>query len=125
MTMLASHKALEAWVGILRDKYSVVPRFVHTDKDMAEIGASRRVWPEAKHQLSVYNTLRAVREHAFINVDFKPYGRVDPSDMEGGVPVETQIPSRFEFPLYTPSQQSSKRTRRRHAVSYECKGYHK
>ena len=34
-------KALEAWVALLRSKHGVVPRFVHTDKDMAEIGASR------------------------------------------------------------------------------------
>ena len=34
-------KALESWIVILRDQYGVVPRFVHTDKDMAEIGASR------------------------------------------------------------------------------------
>jgi hypothetical protein len=100
-------KALEAWAAILREEHSVVPRFVHTDKDMAEIGASRRIWPEAKHQLCwwhqreavrrrlkgnlptlVYNAPRAVREHAFINIAFKPYGRVDPSDIEGGVPGE-------------------------------------
>jgi len=44
-------KALEAWGTILRDKYGLTPRFIHTDKDMAEIGMSKRVWPSAKHQL--------------------------------------------------------------------------
>ena len=34
-------RALEAWVTLLRSKHGVVPRFVHIDKDMAEIGASR------------------------------------------------------------------------------------
>ena len=34
-------KALEAWAATLHNKYGIVPRFVHTDKDMAEIGASR------------------------------------------------------------------------------------
>ena len=101
-------KALEAWVATLRSKYSIVPRFVHTDKDMAEIGASRRVWPEAKHQLcwwhqreairkrlkgnlhtSAYNAQRANQEHAFIRTTFKPYGHIDPKDSEGGVPGET------------------------------------
>jgi hypothetical protein len=43
-------KALEGWAAILRSKYGLIPRFVHTDKDMAEIRMSRRVWPEAKHQ---------------------------------------------------------------------------
>ena len=74
---------------------------------MAEIGASHRVWPGAKHQLcwwhqreavrrrlkgnlptSVYNTQRAAEEYAFIDVSFKPYGRTDPGDSEGGVPGE-------------------------------------
>ena len=86
---------------ILRDKYDVIPRFVHTDKDMAEIGASRRTWTKAKHQLcwwhvreaikrrlkgnlptSIYHPLRAVREHPFIDPTFKPYGRTNPGDTE-------------------------------------------
>ena len=95
-------------MATLRSEYGIVPRFVHTDKDMAEIGASRRVWPEAKHQLcwwhqreairkrlkgnlhtSAYNAQRANQEHAFIRTTFKPYGRIDPKDSEGGVPGET------------------------------------
>lgn len=74
---------------------------------MAEIGASRRIWPEAKHQLcwwhqrealrrrlkgplptSIYNSQRAKHEHAFISLTFKPYGRADPNDCEGSVPGE-------------------------------------
>jgi hypothetical protein len=74
---------------------------------MAEIGASQCVWSEAKHQLcwwhqrkavrrclkenlptSVYNALRAKREHSFIDLAFRPYGRTDPNDTEGGVPGE-------------------------------------
>ena len=74
---------------------------------MAEIGASRRVWPDAKHQLcwwhqreairkrikgnlptSAYNSQRANREHAFIDVNFQPTSRVDPNDTEGSVPGE-------------------------------------
>src|SRR6266702_2291364 len=101
-------KALEAWAATLRNVYSILPRFVHTDKDMAEIGASRQIWPKAKHQLcwwhqreavrrrlkgnlptSVYNAQRAICEHAFINPTFKPYGRVDSNDCEGSVPGET------------------------------------
>lgn len=100
-------RALEAWVTLLHSKHGVVPRFVHTDKDMAEIGASRRVWPEAKHQLcwwhqrealrrrlkgslptTSYNVQRATGEYGFIDADFKPYGRVDLDDSEGGVPGE-------------------------------------
>ena len=100
-------RALEAWATILRDEYGVRPRFVHTDKDMAEVGASRRVWPDTKHQLcwwhqreairrqikgnlptSAYNPQRANHEHAFIDINFRPTGRVDLNDTEGGVPGE-------------------------------------
>ena len=74
---------------------------------MAEISASRHVWPEAKHQLcwwhqrkavrrrlkgnlptTMYNVWRAKREHAYIEQEFRPYGRVDPNDTEGYVPKE-------------------------------------
>jgi hypothetical protein len=100
-------RALEAWATILRNEYGVCPRFVHTDKDMAEIGASRQVWPDAKHQLcwwhqreairkrikgnlptSAYNPQRANREHAFLDINFKPTSRVDLNDTEGNVPGE-------------------------------------
>ena len=100
-------RALQAWATVLHEKYGILPRFVHTDKDLAEISASRRVWPEAKHQLcwwhqreairrwlkgnlptTPYNPQRANREHAFINIDFKPTGHTDPNDTEGGVPGE-------------------------------------
>ena len=74
---------------------------------MAEIGASRCVWLEAKHQLcwwhqceavrrrlkgnlptSVYNPHRAKREHGFIDLAFRPYGHANPNDSEGNVPGE-------------------------------------
>jgi hypothetical protein len=34
-------KVLEAWAAALCNEYGIVPSFVHTDEDMAEIGASR------------------------------------------------------------------------------------
>ena len=102
-------KALEAWALLLRDQYDVCPKFVHTDKDMAEIGMSRRVWKESKHQLcwwhqrealkrrfkgnlptSPYNVKRARQEYHFIDVTFKPYGRADPEDIEGTILGESQ-----------------------------------
>lgn len=74
---------------------------------MAEIGASRRVWPEAKHQLcwwhqreavrrrlkgnlptSIYNPWRARDEYGFIDLGFRPHGRADPNNIEGNVPGE-------------------------------------
>ena len=98
-------RALEAWVTVLCNKYGIHPRFVHTDKDMAEIGASRRVWPEAKHQLcwwhqckavwrrlkgnlptSIYNPLRARDKYGFIDLGFRPHGCADPNNIKGNVP---------------------------------------
>ncbi|KAF7333854.1 SWIM-type domain-containing protein [Mycena venus] len=96
--------ALEAWAQILRDKYGVIPVFVHVDKDMAEIGMIRSVW-DAKIQLCLWHLKRAVctrldkrklsttpynahRAHAefpFIDVKFKPAGRADPTEYEGRV----------------------------------------
>jgi hypothetical protein len=91
-------KALEAWTKVLHEKYGVVPRFMHLDKDMAKIGMSQRVWPDAKVQLcwwhiqkavhsrlqgnlptSPYNIELAHREYAFIKKDF-PYGRSNLDD---------------------------------------------
>ena len=100
-------RALGAWAVLLRDQYGVLPKFVHTDKDMAEIGMSRQVWKESKHQLcwwhqrealkrrfkgnlptTPYNVKRARQEYRFIDATFKPYGRADPKDIEGTVPGE-------------------------------------
>jgi hypothetical protein len=94
-------------VVVLHDKYGVVPRFVHTDKDMAEIGASQRTWTESKHQLcwwhlrealkrrvkgnlpmSVYHPQKATYEYTFITPSFKPHGRTDLGDTEGSAPGE-------------------------------------
>jgi hypothetical protein len=99
-------KALQSWAEILRDKYGIDPRFIHTDKDMAEIGMSRRVWTKSKHQLcwwhqrealkrrlkgnlptSIYNSQRAKDEYSFIDPSFKPYGQANTND-EGIVPGE-------------------------------------
>ena len=100
-------KALEAWAVDLRQKHGIIPKFVHTAKDMAEIGMSQRVWSEAKHQLcwwhirevlkkrlkgnlptTPYNATRAKREYHFVDLKFKPHGQADPKDSEGSVPDE-------------------------------------
>jgi hypothetical protein len=43
-------KALIEWAKCMCDTYSIMPRFTHTDKDMAEIGMLREVW-DVKIQL--------------------------------------------------------------------------
>jgi hypothetical protein len=113
--------ALEAWAQVLRDKYGVIPVFVHVDKDMAEIGMIRSVW-NAKIQLCLWHLKRAVRarlekrklsttpynvhrahaNYACIDVNFKPAGRADPSEYEGRVldaPAFPVNPTRY--PVHT------------------------
>ncbi|KAJ7774512.1 hypothetical protein DFH07DRAFT_865834 [Mycena maculata] len=88
---------LEAWAQVLRDKYGVIPVFVHVDKDMAEIGMVRSMW-DAKIQLCLwhlkrarklsttpYNVHRAHAKYIFIDLTFKPAGRADPTEYEGGI----------------------------------------
>jgi len=97
-------QALEAWCTVLRNKYGVIPKFVHVDKDMAEIGMVRTVWPTAKIQLCWWHLRKAVRERlakgklsttpydsqqakmefTFIDTAFQPLGIPDPGDFEGG-----------------------------------------
>jgi hypothetical protein len=55
-------KALTAFFQCVRDKYAINPRFVHTEKDMAEIKASKTVWVDAKHQLCWWHLRRAIRQ---------------------------------------------------------------
>lgn len=108
-------RALEAWAKTLRDRYRVMPRFVHSDKDMAEISMARTIWPEAKVQLcwwhlwreirerlakaklstTPYNVLRANREFTFIDVNFRLPGSPDLKEYKGGIPdIGVQLPAK-------------------------------
>jgi hypothetical protein len=51
--------ALSVWAHCLHDKYGVDPVFIHTDKDMAEIGCAKAVWG-AKLNLCWWHLRRAV-----------------------------------------------------------------
>jgi hypothetical protein len=96
-------KALNAWAKCLREKYGVVPKFAHTDKDMAEIGMIRDTWElklqlcwwhmkdavkkrlaKAKLSTSPYNAERAHSEFYFIDTSFVPPGKADLDEHEGG-----------------------------------------
>jgi hypothetical protein len=44
-------KALTSFLDTVHQKYGIVPDFVHTDNNPAEIGAVPPVWPNTKHQL--------------------------------------------------------------------------
>lgn len=111
--------ALRKWATCLRDKYSVVPRFVHVDKDMVEISMSKSVWPMAKIQLCYWHLRKAVRERlsksklattpykvarahkefSFIDVAFKPSGTHDPNEHEGGLLLEPDEMPGDEIPV--------------------------
>jgi len=118
-------KALMAWSCCLRDLYGVEPTFIHTDKDMAEIGCSKAVWKakinlcwwhlrravrtrlaKAKLSTTAYNMERAREEYAFISTNFKPAGtRVDDNDYEGGSPdinLPPTIPATTEAAITPP-----------------------
>lgn len=43
-------------------KLGIEPEFVLTDKDQSEINAAHGIWPELKHQLCFWHTLRAVKQ---------------------------------------------------------------
>ncbi|KAJ7479127.1 hypothetical protein FB451DRAFT_1450936 [Mycena latifolia] len=97
-------KALTNWAKILRDEYSIDVDFIHLDKDMAGIGMGTDTWPIAKIQLcwwhlddavttrlaknklstTPYNSERAHAEFSFIDKSFKPSGRADHQEYEGG-----------------------------------------
>ena len=95
-------KALTARAKCLKDKYGVNPKFVHVDKDMAEIGMARVVWnakislcwwhlrravrtrlANGKLSTTPYNVARARAEFPFIDLNFKPKGKADPKEFEG------------------------------------------
>ncbi|KAG8832114.1 hypothetical protein FRC17_002022 [Serendipita sp. 399] len=100
---LKRKNALEAFLRLICDKYGLKPRFVHTDKDVAEIRAAQAVWPDAKHQLcqwhqqravktrvmmrklatTRYNARRANSAYQFIDPAWKPRVKSDPNDNEG------------------------------------------
>jgi hypothetical protein len=112
-------RALKAWGKCLRDKYGIIPKFAHTDKDMAEIGMLREVWEvklqlcwwhlreavkerlkKAKLSTTPYNVQRARSEFRFIDEDFVPPGRADPAEYEGGARDKSDFP---EVPLARPN----------------------
>ena len=47
----------------LKAKGKIHPRFVMTDKDMAQINSIRAVWPAAGVQLCYWHLKRAVKKH--------------------------------------------------------------
>jgi len=100
--------AIATWAKCVRDKYNVNPVFVHVDKDMAEIGASKEIWKakinlcwwhlrravrtrlgQTKLATTPYNAKQACEEFDFIDAEFiPPNKKVDTKDYEGGLPED-------------------------------------
>ena len=98
--------ALESFFRSLRDKYTVHPKFVHTDKDIAKIKGAKAVWVSAKHQLCWWHVKKAVSarlkeshlgtspyhidvahtEFSFIDLSFIPMTRPNDQDTEDMLP---------------------------------------
>jgi len=94
--------ALASFMSRIRDCYGINPRFVHTDKDIAEIRAAKITWPKSKHQLCWWHLRKAIRErlaterlsttlynprlahavYSFIDIDFAPTVQAGPSTNE-------------------------------------------
>nr|GAT51701.1 predicted protein [Mycena chlorophos] len=129
-------KTLSAFLSCAKTRYRINPLFTHVDKDMGEIGALKTIWPNAKVSIcwwhvddavskrlksaklstTPYKPHRAREQFSFISVDFKPPGKADKAEYEGGDPEDlsdvedeppepTQNPSKLTIrvPLPQPS----------------------
>ncbi|KAF8896786.1 hypothetical protein CPB84DRAFT_1963103 [Gymnopilus junonius] len=104
-------KALASWTRHVRDKYSIKPIFVHTDKDLGEIAAAKETW-NAKISLCYWHLrhARVQEEFDFIDPEFRPLGtRVDIDDYEGGVPDDVELPA-TENPASPPNVEEANPT---------------
>jgi hypothetical protein len=129
-------KALTAWAKHLRDEYGIYPDFANVDNDMALIGMSQAVWliikvalcywhnrkavgerlAKTKLSTSPYSSKRVHAEFNFIDVNWRPPGRPDKNEHEGGIhddvmnknaPVQDNpnaVHIRIRLPTSTPSQ---------------------
>ncbi|KZS92320.1 hypothetical protein SISNIDRAFT_466734 [Sistotremastrum niveocremeum HHB9708] len=115
--------ALHSCFAALKAKYGLSPQFVHTDKDTTEIGAAKKLWPTLKHSICLWHLKRAVRERlaknklsttpydprsahsefTFVNVDFVPITRADPTEFEGGLIDEVEPTSTLAEPPLGPN----------------------
>ncbi len=124
--------ALRAWAEILKTKYGINANFVHVNKDMAEIGMVKEVWPSAKISVCWWHMQKSVRERLaktklsttpylsartnnvfkFIDISFVPPGQPDRTVYKGGkLPKEyseqfapREYPSQTTIKLPPPSQ---------------------
>ncbi|KAK1216777.1 hypothetical protein PQX77_001906 [Marasmius sp. AFHP31] len=114
--------ALELFASQLRDTYSLWPRHYHVDKDMAEIRIAQTVWPgvnislclwhlnravderlkKLKLSTTPYNVTRAHAEYSFIEMTFRPPGKPDLLEYEGGC-LDLDVSQSLDLPSATPN----------------------
>ncbi|KDQ08348.1 hypothetical protein BOTBODRAFT_166049 [Botryobasidium botryosum FD-172 SS1] len=59
-------RVLEQFLAHFRDEHELNVKFTLSDKDFAEIGACRTVFPKAKHQLCFWHCLKAIKKRLSI-----------------------------------------------------------
>lgn len=73
-------------------KRGVEPEYTLTDKDWSEINAMRAVWPNAKHQLCLWHSLRALKKRLAKNKDPPAFYDVDSARQEFPYMKSTFVP---------------------------------
>ena len=62
----AKERYISEFLEYFRREWSIKPIFTLTDKDMSEINAFSKVFPDAKHQLCFWHCLRAIKKRLAI-----------------------------------------------------------
>ncbi|KAG8912440.1 hypothetical protein FRC01_005099 [Tulasnella sp. 417] len=62
----SKRQVLETFLEHFRDRWGLTVKVTLSDKDWTEIGACRRTWPDAKHQLCFWHCLRALKKRLAI-----------------------------------------------------------
>jgi hypothetical protein len=106
-------EALVAWGICLQDQYGINLIFMHVNKDLAEIGCSKKVWNakislcwwhlwctvctrlvKAKLSMTPYNIEHACTKFEFIDPNFfLPGTKINIEDYERGLPEDAVLPS--------------------------------
>src|SRR5882757_5543662 len=67
---------LISWMSAIRS-LGIEPQFVLSDKDQSEINALKHSWPQAKHQLCLWHTLRALKRRLSQNENPGSYNALE------------------------------------------------
>ncbi|KAF7329636.1 SWIM-type domain-containing protein [Mycena kentingensis (nom. inval.)] len=133
-------KSLSAFLSCVKAAYGINPEFTHVDKDTGEISALQAIFPRAKVSIcwwhvddavgkrlrkaklstTPYKPAVARQQFDFIALDFRPVGKPDKDEYEGGKPEDLPAeedapppaslnPSRLPFRLPVPQPSPPRR----------------